>query len=450
MRILRIWLSFVLLAAFVVAFGQSWSVAYDSGLKAARALNWHDARANFKQAAAYRPEDVASATLLPGPPTAQKRWRDGAPYSPNFLAAYAGYREAISMKEVDGQMSMLNQVASEFETLLAKNQVSKESYFVLSTIYGRLNDQARLAKLKEKYAKLVTASKWKVDSDVIAPEEMAAMSGNNFADTADSTIAPTSSASLNSTTPEASSASSSAGSPPGAVPIIPTKFALIVGNQTPKLGGGLPFAVEDATRVRDALVNYAGYDQANTVLLLNVRGDEILSRAKAMATKIPDGATVLIYFAGIGQNVSGRDYLAGSDTSLEGDTSTMVAKLDLYSALLPKGPHIFAFFEANRQSSSESYFGSEVPIYGSISQMQGTIAGENVLSNYVSGKLVGIYANAFVTALSELKSNKMPILEFAWQVFNRMRRGDSGTSGGSSHQVCTLPYLNNLASDSRF
>ena len=43
----------------------------------------------FQQAAAYRPEDVAVATTLPGPVTEPRRWRNGSPYSPNFLAAYA-------------------------------------------------------------------------------------------------------------------------------------------------------------------------------------------------------------------------------------------------------------------------------------------------------------------------------------------------------------------------
>src|SRR5579885_2818833 len=86
-----------------VASSQSWNAAYDAGLRAARAEQWAEARKDFQQAAAYRPEDVSAATVLPGPPTEQRRWRNGAPYSPNFLAAYSEYKIAQGTSDASAQ-----------------------------------------------------------------------------------------------------------------------------------------------------------------------------------------------------------------------------------------------------------------------------------------------------------------------------------------------------------
>src|SRR3954469_22427785 len=113
---------FVVLLALLgaVANAQSWMAAYEKGLKAAKAADWTTARAAFQQAIAYRPEDASGPTTLPGPVSERRQWRNGAPYSPNFLAAYCEYRIGLaSPKPEDGKPAFLT-AATEFETLLSK------------------------------------------------------------------------------------------------------------------------------------------------------------------------------------------------------------------------------------------------------------------------------------------------------------------------------------------
>jgi hypothetical protein len=82
--------------------------------------------------------------------------------------------------------------------------------------------------------------------------------------------------------------------------------------------------------------------------------------------------------------------------------------------------------------------------------MQATIPGDVVYSYIKNSKKVGLFTSAIIRVMNEQRSNQLPILDFGWQVFNKMRRGDTGTTGGSSRQACTLPVLTNLASDARF
>jgi hypothetical protein len=55
-----------------------------------------------------------------------------------------------------------------------------------------------------------------------------------------------------------------------------------------------------------------------------------------------------------------------------------------------------------------------------------------------------------VGVLAEIRSNQIPIQEFGWQVFYRMRRAGTGNFGGGSNQTCTLPVLINIGSDAKF
>src|SRR5690242_11262650 len=104
----------LVLAGAMAGAQQPWMTAYDKGLHAARAADWVDARAAFLQAIAYRPEDTSSPTTLPGPVSDRRQWRDGAPYSPNFLAAYAEYRIGAGAAKPDDGRSALQTAASEF------------------------------------------------------------------------------------------------------------------------------------------------------------------------------------------------------------------------------------------------------------------------------------------------------------------------------------------------
>lgn len=87
---------------------------------------------------------------------------------------------------------------------------------------------------------------------------------------------------------------------------------------------------------------------------------------------------------------------------------------------------------------------------GQLAQVQATMPGEKAQGYVQNGKLTGLFTNAMIRVMAEQRSNQLPILEFGWQIFYKMRRGDTGSTGGSSRQTCTLPVLTNLASDARF
>ncbi|MGV3618299.1 MAG: caspase family protein [Fimbriimonas sp.] len=435
----RLWLSLCLLLALATAsFAQSWSRAYEEGLTAARAAKWLEAREAFRQAMAYRPEDASLPTLLPGPPTERRRWRDGAPYSPSFLAAYALYRDALT-QPTDKHGDPLRIAGAELESLLDKGQPSREAFYFLDLIYERLGDGSKRTAIAERYAKEASRIKWRVDTEIVTPEEMAAITamanplGTTIVRAGD--LAPTNSGTAT----------------PGRVAPIVTKFALVIGNAETSLTPlAVPHAASDARRMKDALVTNAGYPEENVTLILNGTGEQIQTAAQALAARIPNEATVLIYFAGAGANLAGADYLAGTTATSVTDSKGMVAKSELYRLFMAKGARIFAFFEAHRPIADGRYFGSEIPLAGSIAQVQGTLPGESVTSQVQNGQTTGTFTGAVVDVLSDLKSNRIPILEFGWQVFYKIRRGSTGTTGGGSRQTPTLPVLTNLASDARF
>lgn len=237
----------------------------------------------------------------------------------------------------------------------------------------------------------------------------------------------------------------------GPVVPAPNKYALIIGNgasQMPDMA--IPYASDDAQAIRQSLITDAGYEDANIEVVINATAAQLDASVKALASRVADGGTVFIYFAGTGANLAGKDYLAGVDTEQLTDASTMYAKNTMYQAFMQKGAKVFAFFEANRPTIEGHFFGGEVPLVGSIAQMQATLPGANVYSVVRGGKAIGLFTNAFVGVLSGLHSNSIPVFEFGWQVFNRMRRGDTGQFGGSSIQSPTLPVLTNMANDARF
>lgn len=437
-------------AAFAaLAMAQSWMSAYEDGLAKARRGEWAAARASFKQAIAYRAEDYPKATNLPGPATERRVWRSGAPYSPNFMAAYAGLRLAQTQSESSERTDLLNSVASELETLIAKKQYSPEAFYFLNLTYSMLNDSGRRIKLEEQFGQVSNQLSWKVDAEVVAPEEVAAIAQMTGRDVSEPVVTnpagdPPRTVGNTSNPPMISSSGAR-------VAVIPTKFALIIGNGESRLESlAVPFAGDDAQYVRESLMTNAGYGESNIDLVLNATKDQMLNSAKALADRLPDGATVLIFYSGPGANLDGKDYLAGVDTSSATDSSSMLAKGELYKLFMAKGARIFAFYQVHRPVNAGRYFGMEVPIVGSIAQMQATIPGDMVQSFVKAGKTRGLFVDAMAGAMAEFKSNRIPIQEFGWQVFNYIRKGDTGTQAGSSRQTPTLPYLTNMAKDARF
>ncbi len=447
---LRSWM-ITLLALFAgaSALAQTWSVHYDEGLTAARAGDWAAAREAFKSAVAFRTEDISGPTLLPGPVTERRRWRNGAPYSPNFLAAYCAYRAGASAAEPAERRRLFQEASAEWEALLSKGQLSYETFYFLNAVYGALGDTEKRLSVENRLTQATGKINWKVDTEVVAPEELARVSQLSGQETTAGTTIPVGTGATGGQPP-------TTGTPPltpigTRVPALANKFALIIGNSQSRLvGGAVPFASDDAQIIRESLVMDAGYLEENIDLVINATADQIRASARALAERITPDATVFLYFAGAGANIEGRDYLAGAEAALSTDAGTMIAKSELFQMFLSKGAKVFAFFQAHRPVTGGRYFGMEVPMFGQVSQMQATMPGEDVFGSVLNGKTQGLFTQAIVSVLREFRSNQVPIEEFGWQVFYRIRRGETGTVGGSSRQTPTLPVLTNLAADARF
>lgn len=437
----RILLGFVGATLAAAGAAQAWTGAYDAGLAALRGGKWADARAAFKQAIAYRPEDSANPTMLPGPATERRQWRSGSPYSANFLAAYAGMKAAAGLTG-DDKTNLYNEVAGELDTLLNKGQLCTETFWCLNAVYSATANTEKRMALETKFTDSQNKLTWKVDKEGMAAEDVAAAnpqsSGgqpNTGTQTPTNTGTTTSTNSGGSLTPAV-----------GRVPVVPTKFALIIGNSESRIqGAAVPYGADDAQLMRETLVTHCGYAEGNIELVINATKDQILSSAKALAERMPAGSTVFLFFAGVGANLDGLDYLAGVDTALATDATTMVAKGEIYKTFMAKEAKMFAFFESPRPYDRGRCFGSEVPFFGRIAQMQATSQGKEIYSTTRGGKSVGLFADAMAAAMGEIRSNQIGISEFGWIVFEKIRGG-----GGGGGQVPTLPVLIQIAGTSPF
>ncbi|MBX7131872.1 MAG: caspase family protein [Fimbriimonadaceae bacterium] len=503
-----------LFAIGLVAQAQPWATAYEQGLEALRVQNWSAARAAFLESTKSRPVDSAKGTTLAGPVTERKQWRGGSPYSANFAAAYAGLKQSFAVRDETERTALLKQVASEFEELLKKKQNSKETFYFLNIAYSTLSDREGLDQLDAQFTKVRKKLNWKIDAELIGPEDMAAIEdlAKVDASTTRSTAAidlktqtnptnPTAPAKPEKTKPEPRKkepdparseepvrqnptnpanpvipkpekrVTNPGNEPPtvdpstllpdggtsgtgvaGKVATIPTKFALIIANSQCKIAdlAAPDFALNDAALIKDTLTQSTGYAEENIVVLENASAAQMLAAAASLADRVPEDGTVTVYFAGVGVNLDGKDFLAGVGAESATDSANMAAKMDLLRPFISKGARIFAFFEANRPILNGRFFGGEAPFVGTVAQVQATIPGGSIYSVIKGGKPVGVFANAFSSVLTEFKSNRIPILEFAWQVFYRMRRGNTGVEGGGSMQTPTLPILTNIASDAKF
>ena len=436
----RLFTGIVCFAIAGTAFGQSWTSSYDAGLKAAKAGNWSAARKAFLQARAARPDDAEKPTMLPGPVTEQRKWRAGAAYSPNFLAAYAEYRLGMSSKAEEAS-NHFKIASDELESLINKKQVSKEAVFVLYTIYGKTN----MAEKKSALASKISTPNWKVDNEIVAPEELSAMNTGVTTANGNGGIVGVVDAGKMATNPLNPS------TPGTMVPTIATKYALIISNGDNRLPGlQMPHAVDDATILKESLSASAGYDPANIEIVTNATAAKIMSAAKDLATRMPADGTLFFFYTGAGANIDGRDWLAGVNTEIATDTSSMVKKADVFLPFTQKGVSIFAFYQVPRQLMGGKAFGEEEPKSGRIAQMQSTMPGDSVYSLFRRGKTVGVFADAVSDVLTELHSNSIPISDFGWAVFYKIRRGSLGESGGGSKQTPTLPVLQYMSSNTRF
>lgn len=420
-----------LVAASASVFAQEWSSAYLRGLEAIRGQRWEEARTAFKAAIVARPEDASAATTIPGPVTERPRqWRNGAPYSPNFGAAYAGFKLALAQTEDAARNGLLVEVSTELETLLNKNQHSAETYFILSQAYTNLRDTAKQQDLQTRFEARKTDLKWRIDVEILTAEDRSALGA----------LTGTGSQSGNNTTrPNATN-------PVGPVPTVANKFALLIGNgEGPLAGGTLPFASNDVMLLREKLIDSAGYGEANIEIVNNGTAAQMRASAQALADRVTPESTIFFYFTGVGANLDGKDFFAGVDTARATDSSTMLAKSEVYQMFVRKGCTIFAFFQVNRPMDKGRYFGQELPRTGFISQTQATIPGSTVTGVVRNGQVVGLFTDAMASVMVRFRGPRIPIQPFGWEVFDYMRGARTPGSGGSGGlQTMTLPQLLNL------
>lgn len=238
------------------------------------------------------------------------------------------------------------------------------------------------------------------------------------------------------------------GAPTGEIAPVETKFALLLGTSQSSLAETRQtFGASDAALMKKTLVDHAGYPEANIEMLTDPTAEQIRMAAESLAERMPSGATLFLFYSGGAINLGGIDYLAGSDTTSLYQTGSMVRKDALLSTFTRKGARIFSFYQVPRPLLEGRVFGSQVPTGGSISQMLGTLEGGAASSVFVDGREVGIFALGITRVLEQLRSNSIPITEFAWQVFYSMRGGRGGLG---AIQTPTLPVLILLESDSRF
>ncbi|MBX3095984.1 MAG: caspase family protein [Fimbriimonadaceae bacterium] len=440
MRILRtVFIAAGLLTAALGA-AQSWRTAYEQALTAATQNKWAEAREGFLNAVAMRPEDVSDATVLPGPPTQRDVWRGGSPYSPNFGAAYSAYRAALAESDDVPRQGLLQTAAMEFGTLLDKGQRSAETFYFLHQIYVILNDAAMQREVEERRMNAQVIS-WKVDTSFLSPEEKSALA--QLTGTAQPTqptqpIIPgdPTTTNVNPTVPV---------NVADRVPVKPNKYALVIGNSESLMTNqGMEFATNDAMLIHDTLVQHAGYADDNVIVIQNGTAADIMAQATALAERMEQDGTLVLFFAGAGFNIDGKDYLAGVDATSPTDTSMMVGKVDMMRPFIAKGTQVFMFFEVRRPNMSGRYFGQEIPLIGSFSQMQATIPGGDVYGLVRNGSLNGIFARSMANILALYRTNQVPLSEYGWQVFNDMRRGGSATTAAGGSMTPTLPTIRNM------
>lgn len=420
----------LLLSLFAVAasHAQAWSDAYAQAMNAVRSQKWSEARTEFQKAIALRAEDQSDPTRLPGPITERRVWRSGAPYSANFGAAYAGIKMTMTMADDQSKADLTRTVAGEFETLLAKGQQSSETYYFLAMAYTNLRDVQKSQDLEKRYKALGGKFTWKVDAEILSPEDVSAI------------------AALSGTPAGGTTNPGNGGNPIQPAAKLENKYALLIGNSDSRIKDqGLPFAANDVQMIREALIQFAGYEEKNVDMVTNGTAAQMKAAAEAMAERVDADSTIFLYFTGVGSNLDGKDYLAGVDSSSMVESATMYAKSELYQLFIKKGCKIFAFFQVNRPSNSGFYFGKEEPRFGQIAQTQATLPMSSVGSVVRGGTQVGLFTDAICGVIRQFHSNNIPIYEFGWQVFYYMRGGRTpGANGTGGSQQMTLPVVINM------
>lgn len=459
MNTLRRTLQTVLLAVTVgvatISQAQAWADSYQKALDAANKGDWAAARDAFKEAATDRASDEAKPTSLPGPITEPVRWRGGAPYSPNFGAAYSAYALAKKTSDKAEKDRLYSVAIEELAALVEQGQVAPETANVLAKSYEALGKKEEAKKAND----LKADAKWKVDTafvsadDQVAPVGKPANGSNVVVTTKNGSVIKGEGTGTYTIVnlPAENVKDYRNFLPDTAVETVPNKYALLIGNANSKLTDlNVPTSVNDVNALKDSLIHSAGYEADHVTVVTDQTAAGIRKAVADFQAGLPQDATVFLFFSGVGLSLDGHDYLAGTDAEFESDVAKMVPKAELFDTLLQKGAKIFAFYQVDRSPVSGNYFGQERSPVGTISEAMATIAGQKVYSMTEEGKTYGLYAHAMVQILDEFATNKVPISEFCYQVFYRIRRGDVALGGGGSYQTPTLPTVTNMSDNASF
>ena len=451
--------SLILAAAALLsasALAQSWSGPYQRALDLAKAGDWPGARAEFQNAIAQRGRDESGPIRLPSPITDPILWRGGSAYSPKFGAGYSLYRLGLATVDNAERTKHLLSAVDELEAQMQQSGRSLEALYVLDQCWFLLRDADKRRAVQALRSEL-GASPLKIDQDILDPADR-----QNIAQVREASTpapqggpAPQGAPGVTVTPVNAADINPVAGSQTGPAltitPVVRSKYALIIGNAESRLPEGrMESATGDAAMIQTSLVQFGGYDPANVELLNNATSAQIRTVAQALAERMDEDGTVMIYFAGMGVNVAGRDWLAGVEASFVEDSASMVSKTELVRTFARKGARVFSFFQVDRPVRNGFYFGREAILDASYSQMMSTIEGGRNFSLVQAGERRGVFASSMALSLRQFQNSQgqIPIWEFAWSVIENLSNGQG--LGGGAPQTPTLPWLNFLDQTSSF
>jgi hypothetical protein len=436
----------LLLLTAVGGSAQSWSAPYLRALDLAKKADWPAARQEFQRALELRAKDESGPIRLPSPITDPVTWRGGAPYSPRFGAAYCLYRLGLSTADNAERSKHLLGAVDELEEQIRQSGVSLEALYVLDQAWFLLRNADKRREVQSRRGEVTTAS-LKIDGEILDESDR-------------QSIAPLRpSAQPAEGAPAAQVNAADINPAPGnqlgpaltITPVIRSKYALVIGNVESLLPEGrMESAAADAALVQTGLVQFGGYDPANVELLTNATSEQIRSVAAALAQRMEEDGTVFLYFAGVGVNLGGRDWLAGVDASFAEESSAMVSKSELIRTFARRGARVFSFYQVDRPVRQGFYFGREPILDAAYSQMNSTIEGGRNFSLVQAQQRRGVFASAIHESLRKYQGSqgRIPIWAFSQTVISNVAGGEG--SSGSSPQTPTYPWLNFLTQTSTF
>ncbi|MEM4408392.1 MAG: hypothetical protein QXI19_06585, partial [Candidatus Caldarchaeum sp.] len=222
---------------------QKWRTSYEQALALAKRGQWAQAREYFLEAVREKPEDESGPVYIGGSVTERRPWRGGAPYSPNFGAAYCAFKLAAEARTPDERARWIGQAIQEFEKLINEGKVSVETLLFLASAHSANNNLPAAEKIQQRLVALDRRKALRVDQEIIEFKDLRVIRQAELP-TAGSLPLP------------------DVTSPHGIVPVLEYKFALLIGNAQ---GSQQTHAHNDVDLLKEALTKYAGYAESNIV-----------------------------------------------------------------------------------------------------------------------------------------------------------------------------------------